>query len=216
DNLLIITWPCGIERPWAPPAGTLDSPGPVDSRSSVGMPILAPLTPYFDRLLIATDMASANDTGNLTLDHGLSTFGMWTGNTPKESSNGRPALQRGPSFEQLIGAKLGEGLSFKTVHVVDWRRIGQRHGSTHRNHGIAPKRTGARPSPISSGLSPIVSPLPSPHPSPRHVMIMRVIGFAGFSVKEGILPVSSRRGENWQRTAVSWQGTALTGAQPTS
>ena len=117
DNLLIITWPCGIERPWAPPAGTLDSPGPVDSRSSVGMPILAPLTPYFDRLLIATDMASANDTGNLTLDHGLSTFGMWTGNTPKESSNGRPALQRGPSFEQLIGAKLGEGLSFKTVHV---------------------------------------------------------------------------------------------------
>ena len=34
------------------------------------------------------------------------------------------------------------------------------------------------------------------HPSPRHVMLVLAIGFAGVSVKEGILAVCSTEGES--------------------
>ena len=48
----------------------------------------------------------------------------------------------------------------------------------------------------------VSQPPASPHPSPRHVMIVQVIGFAGLSVKEGILAVLSTEAKARRSRAV--------------
>ena len=85
----------------------------------------------------------------------------------------------------------------------------------HRN-GCTPTQTSLRPAePLARGSEP-AERIARPHPLPRRVMIVQVMGFAGLSVKVGILAVFATEAKPLRSRAVvrgrvSWSW--LPGAQ---
>jgi hypothetical protein len=114
DNLLLVTWPCGMEEPYQV-SGTGEGYAFSD--------MLRPLEPYRDKLLIYSGMQAGHD-GPVVLSHSRGPQAMWTG---MRTTAGTHDFARGPSVEQAIGQHIGKDRAYATIHAgvqVNWRRSG--------------------------------------------------------------------------------------------
>jgi hypothetical protein len=114
DNLLLVTWPCGMQRPYQ-----VSGTGEGYSFSD----LLRPLEPYRDTLLIYSGMQAGHD-GPEVLSHSRGPQAMWTG---MQTTAGTHDFARGPSVEQAIAKQIGADRAYSTLHAgvqVNWRRSG--------------------------------------------------------------------------------------------
>jgi hypothetical protein len=116
DNLLLITWPCGLEPGWTPTgtgAGyTLSGSG--GSGKYLAEPQLQGLVErHRERIVIMSGM-----NGTISpdlLSHSQGPTSMWTGWT--QGGGNTKAIAGLPSVEQKIGAKISAELAFKSLHA---------------------------------------------------------------------------------------------------
>jgi hypothetical protein len=114
DNLLLVTWPCGMQEPYQ-----VSATGTGYSFSNM----LRPLEPYRDKLLIYSGMQAGHD-GPVVLSHSRGPQAMWTG---MRTTAGTHDFARGPSVEQAIARQIGQDRAYATIHAgvqVNWRRSG--------------------------------------------------------------------------------------------
>lgn len=114
DNLLLVTWPCGMQQPYQV-SGT--------GEGYTFSDMLRPLEPYRSKLLIFSGMQAGHD-GPVVLSHSRGPQAMWTG---MQTTAGTHDFARGPSVEQAIGQHIGNTRAYSTVHAgvqVNWRRSG--------------------------------------------------------------------------------------------
>jgi hypothetical protein len=112
DNLLLVTWPCGMQQPYQVSA---------TGENYEFSDMLRPLEPYRDKMLIYSGMQAGHD-GPVQISHALGPQAMWTGQKTVASNH---EFAHGPSVEQEIAKQIGRESAYSTLHAgvqVNWRR----------------------------------------------------------------------------------------------
>lgn len=103
DNLFIVTYPDGLTGPWQPTGR---------GSTFTFSPMLKPLEPYRDQLLIIDGLQGG--TSNLVLAHSEGTVSLWTGSKNFASLF---SYATHPSIDQVVADHIGGQSVYKSLHA---------------------------------------------------------------------------------------------------